>query len=127
MVVALFSTTAIFKCTMNGRPISPKEKFAQATALWLFAVFFSIPLWDFADLLFHAFRFGSLHSLSEIFLKPVGTIFGLMLMFAIVAEHGIGSIAERYWPAVLISSAFTALFLRRWWRRSQRRAVRRFD
>mgnify|MGYP006893436324 CR=1 FL=1 len=118
MVVALFSTTAIFKSTMNRRPISPKEKFAQATALWLFTVLLSIPLWDLASLLFSAYRFGSLHSLVEIFLKPAGTIAGLMLMFAIVAEHGIGSIAERYWPAFLIASAFTALILRGWWRRS---------
>ncbi len=102
---------------MSPRPISRQEKFAQATALWLFASLISIPLWDLANVLFDGFRWGSLHSLAEIFLKPVGTVLGLMLMFAITAEHGIGSIAERYWPAVLIASAFTALFLRWWWRR----------
>ncbi len=103
---------------MNAPPPSLSEKIGQVTILWLFTTFFSVPLWDLADLLFYAFRFGSPHSLSEIFLKPVGTVFALMLMFAIVAEHGIGSIADRYWPAFLISSAFTALFLRWWWRRS---------
>lgn len=103
---------------MSYPPPSRSEKLAQATALWLFTCLISIPLWDLADLLFHAFRLGSLHSLSEVFLKPLGTIAALMFMFAIVAEHGIGSIAARYWPAVLIASAFTALFLRWWWRRS---------
>ena len=88
---------------MNRPPPSRSEKFAQATALWLFASLVSMPLWDLADLLCHVVRFGSLHSLAELFLKPLGTIAGLMFVFVIHAEHGIGSIASHYWPAVLIS------------------------
>lgn len=103
---------------MSPRPISRQDKFAQATAIWLFASLASIPLWDLAGILFDAIQFGSLYSLAEIFLKPFGTIFALVLMFGITAEHGIGSIAERYWPGVLIASAFTVLFLRWFWRRS---------
>ena len=102
---------------MSIPPPSRSEKFGQATILWLVVTFFSIPLWDLAQMLFEAYRYGSLPSaVMESLLKPVGTILGLMLLFGIHAEHGIGSIVSHYWPAFLISSAFTVLFLRWWWR-----------
>lgn len=104
---------------MNVPPPSLSEKFALAILLWLFASFVSVPLWDLADMLFHAYRDRSLpRALVDLFLLPGGTLMGLALMFGITAEHGIGSIAERYWPAVLIASAFTVFVLRRWWWRS---------
>lgn len=104
---------------MNVPPPSLSEKLALAILFWLFSSFLSIPLWDLADMFFHAFRYGRLVSaLLDTFLSPIGTIFGLIVMFGITAEHGIGSIAERYWPAVLIAFVFTALFSHWWWRRS---------
>ncbi len=104
---------------MNGSPPSFSEKFAQAAVLWLFASFFSIPLWDLAGGLSEAYRDGSLPSaVMESILNPAGIILGLLILFAIRAEDGIRAIVSHYWPAFLISSALTALFLRWWWRRS---------
>ena len=108
---------------MRTVPPSLSEKVAQATALWLFASLVSIPLWDIAYVLFAAHHEGAfLRALSDLLLSPGGTVFGLVIMFGIHAEHGIGAIAERYWPAVLIASVFTALFLQWWWRRESRAA-----
>lgn len=101
---------------MNAPTPSLSEKLALAMLLWLFASFVSIPLWDLADMLFHAYRNRSLpRAAVDVILLPGGTLMGLALMFGITAEHGIGSIADRYWPAFLIASVFTAFVLRRWW------------
>jgi hypothetical protein len=102
-----------------SRPPPPLgEKFALAIIFWLIATFFSIPLQDLAHMLFATYCDGSLPgALLETILKPAGTIFGLMLLFMLRAEDGIGAIISYYWPALLIASAFTALFLW-WWRRS---------
>ena len=101
--------------SMSLPPLSRREKVIQAVATWFAMVIISIPLWDVADMLFHAVSFGSL---AELHRWPMGILVGVILIFGMHAEHGIGSIAERYWPAVLIASAFTALLLRSWWRRS---------
>jgi hypothetical protein len=104
---------------MDDPPSSLGVKLTLAIPFWLFVCFISIPLWDLADMLFQAYRHEShLSALVDLLLHPGGTLFGLILMFGITAEHGLGSIAERYWPAVLIASAFTAWLLRHWWRRS---------
>lgn len=104
--------------TMSRRPLSCQEKVTQAIVLWLPTSLLSIPLWDLTLTLFQSFRAERLaHALMDVFLNPFGTLFGLMYIFWLVAEDGIGSIAEHYWPAVLIASAFTAWILSHWWRR----------
>ena len=48
---------------MSRPPPSLSEKFAQATFLWLIVTFFSVPLWEAADIIFDDFQFGRFHSL----------------------------------------------------------------
>lgn len=108
----------LYPMPMSIAPPSLSEKVAQATALWLFASFISIPLWDMAYVLFAAYLDGSfLRALAGFLPSPGGTVLGLVIMFGIHAEHGIGAIAERYWPAGLMASAITILFMGWYWRR----------
>lgn len=87
---------------MSVPPLSLGEKLALAILLWLVVTFFNIPLWDLAGGLFESYRAGSLpRAVVETILKPVGTILGLMFLFAIRAEDGIEAIVSHYWPAVL--------------------------
>lgn len=104
---------------MSRPPPSLGEKFAQATFLWLIVTFFSVPLWEAANIIFDDFQFGRFHSLIRHFLNPVETILVAMILVGFRAlEFGHAAFVSRYWPAVVIASAFTALFLRWWWRRS---------
>lgn len=101
---------------MAAALLSLSEKLALTIVVWLIAAFVSIPLWDLADVLFHAYRDKSLsRAVVDVFLSPGGTLLGLGLMFGATAEHGFEPIAERYWPAVLIASTFTVFTMRRWW------------
>ena len=103
---------------MDVRSPSAGEKFVQAAVLWPSASLVSIPLWDLADLLLHAWRDGSvLGILADFFFSPMGPLWGLAIMFVMVAEQGNAAIAARYWPAILVASLVTTWVLRRWWRR----------
>lgn len=100
---------------MNHPPPPPEGKFAQAIALWLFACFISLPLWQVAAFILHDLRFGLFHSLMRHFLNPAETFLGAMIMVGFEAMESRGG-SFFSWPPMLIAAAFTASLLRSWWR-----------
>ena len=53
--------------------LSLSEKLALTSVVWLIAAFVSIPLWDLADVLFHAHRDKSLSRAAvDVILSPRG-------------------------------------------------------
>lgn len=113
-VVVLSVQDAIFASTMSPHPISRQEKFAEATALWLFASLVSIPLVD-------AVYVAPFCLLATPRFEQVGFCF-LWAPFLMTLEHmhekrDISSFVAHYWPGPLIATACTVLFLWRWWRR----------
>ncbi|MDP1839470.1 MAG: hypothetical protein Q8N31_09990 [Reyranella sp.] len=102
---------------MSPQPPSLGAKIFTAAATWIVLAIVAIPLWDLADMWFDGLRFGYFPSLLEPLFNPLGTFLGLMLLFMMRAEDGIGPLVSHYWPVVPIASAFTAFLLRPWWRR----------
>jgi hypothetical protein len=87
-----------------------------ALVLWTSLSLLSIPLWEAAWLLPHCFWPPS--ALLELHRCPTGLMMGMILLVWMHAEDGVGSLVARYWPAIMIASAFSIWVLGRMWRRS---------